>query len=237
MKAGVSRLILAAEVDGRLWSVGGSPLVIPDGLDGAGLVLAQVGAQLTGPGPWRVSVRYSGMAFELVVSPDGSVDAAAGTELTPHVRMWIRPPGSMPVFPVARLPEDASEFRSDVHVVSAHPGSGASTWAQLLRVPERIIVSPPDGARVVVLRSTLAGVEAAKQYSSTAAALLVVADAPGRTSPAVSRALRVLGGAAPVVRAPWIPALRGVVSAPAGTESIKAVAKVAAAIRNTRRTS
>lgn len=230
--------VVAAHVDGHMWTVGAVPLVVPDGVDGAGLVLAQVGALLAPPGPWPVSVRYGTFAFELIVSTDGSVSAAPGTNLTPEILKWIRPAGFVPMVPTESVVESAPHAPTpQLELLSAHPGSGTSTWAQLLDLQEVTVETRTGLPLLVVLRSTLAGTEAAKFYTSGAAALLVVADAPGKVPAPVARAIRVLEGAAPVVRVPWVPALRGMNVVPDGPAIKKAAAKVAAAVDKNRRKS
>lgn len=228
--------VVAAHVDGHLWNVGGVPLVLPDGVDGAGMVLAQVGALLSPPGPWPVSVRYGRYAFELIVSTDGSVSASPGTKMSPEVLMWLRPPGFVPMVP-AETVDDRSPLAPPrlLEVLSAHPGSGASTWAQLLGMEEVTVEAQTGLPLLVVVRSTLSGTEAAKFYTSGAAALLVVADAPGKVPAPVARAIRVLEGAAPVVRVPWVPALRGMNVVPEGPAIKKVAAKFAAAVEKNRR--
>jgi hypothetical protein len=228
--------VVASQVDAHLWNVGGVPLVVPDGVDGPGLVLAQAGALLAGLGPWPVSVQYSGLAFELEVQTDGSVSAAPGTQLTPHVLSWIRPAGSLPFVPKAPLQEAPPVSSTPpVELVSVHHGSGATTWAQLLGFKEVTRETQSGPHPFVVLRSTLAGTEAAKAHTSDAAALLVVADAPGKVPAPVARAIRVLEGAAPIVRVPWVPALRGMNVVPEGPAIKKVAAKVAATVDKHRR--
>lgn len=227
--------VVATHVDGHLWTVGGVPLVVPPNMDGPGLVLAQVGALLTAPGPWPVSVRYNDMAFELEIATDGSVSASPGTQLTPHVLMWIRPAGSLPMVPQETFEAPVSDPSPLVEVLGAHRGAGTSTWAQLLGVQEVTADSRTGLPLLVVARSTLAGTEATKFFTSDASALLIVADAPGKVPAPVARAIRVLEGAAPVVRVPWVPALRGMNVVPDGPAIKKAAAKVAAAVDKNRR--
>lgn len=110
-------------------------------------------------------------------------------------------------------------------LLGAHHVAGASTWAQLLGLDE--VDHPPDeGEILVVARTTLAGVEAAKPLTRRASAVLLVPDAPGRVPPQVRRAITVLAGAAPVVRAPWLRELRGALDVPDTRRIRQAAAKV-----------
>lgn len=119
-----------------------------------------------------------------------------------------------------------------LRLVGAHHGAGTSTWAHLLDAQE-LEEPPAAGGFVVVARTTIAGVEAAKPFTSRARAVLLVADAPGRVRPEVRRAITVLaGGGAPLVRVPWMPALRGLAEVPDLPTLKKAAAKVAATIDN-----
>lgn len=227
--------VVATHVDGHLWTVGGVPLVVPPNVDGPGLILAQVGALLMSPGPWPVSIRHGGRVFELMIAPDGSVGVLPGTQLTPHVLRWIRPAGSVPMVPQDVFEGQVPEKSPLGEVMGAHRGAGTSTWAQLLGFPEVTDETRTGLPLFVVLRSTLAGAEASKFYTSGASVLLVVADAAGKVPASVARAIRVLEGAAPVVRVPWVTALRGMNVVPDGPAIKKVAAKVAATMEKSRR--
>ncbi|WP_424937785.1 MULTISPECIES: hypothetical protein [Bacteria] len=225
--------VVAAHVAGPMWTVGGIPLVVPAGLEAPALVLAQLGGVLTGGGPWPVEVRQGGMTIDLVVQVDGSVSAAQGAAVTPPVRSWLRPAGAVEVL-AAAVPDPVTAV-PQLELLSAHVVSGASTWARLLGVQEVSAETRSGLPLLVAARSTLAGVEAAKSYTSGASVVLVIADAPGKVPAPVARAIRVLEGAAPVVRVPWVPALRGMDSVPDVPVVKKAAARVAAAVEKNRR--
>lgn len=175
------------------------------------LVRAAVGG-FDGIGPWVVALTHQTYGEERFrVNRDGSVQWQSG-----HGLVALAPAGTIAV---PRLP-----------VFSAHHGSGATTWAQLLDADE--VSAPGERRPLVVIRSTLAGVEAAKAHTRTAGAVLVVADAAGSVPAEVRRAVRVLEGAAPVVRVPWVPALRGVIAVPDSPAIVKVGAKVAATVHN-----
>lgn len=122
-------------------------------------------------------------------------------------------------------------------LVAAHPVAGASTWALLLH-EEEVAEPPAEGPWVLVCRSTPAGVQSAKKHigrwgCERLRAVLVVADAPGRVPRAADRELKILGGAVRVVRAPWVPGLRGVVAANLNAQAgplIRPAARVRAAL-------
>lgn len=165
-------------------------------------------AKVGGPGPWTVGLqRVGGGVHGFRVYRDGSVKAF--TERT-FEQVWG--PGSV------RVPK--------LLLLGAHPGSGVSTWTQLLSGAEVSADDAPEHPPVVVARSTLAGIDAAKTYARTAGVVLMVADAPGSVSADVRRAVRVLSGAIPVVRAPWVNALRGVNTVPDTPALTKASAAV-----------
>lgn len=114
-------------------------------------------------------------------------------------------------------------------LVSAHAGSGSSTWAQLLDATE-LPREVAGRGYVIVARTTLRGIEAAKFLTPRAAAVLLVADAPGRPSAEVRRQIKVLSGASHIVTVPWVPSLRGMDTITESSTLRRAVAKVAAAI-------
>lgn len=165
-------------------------------------------AELGGPGPWPVRLqRVRGAVHGFWVYPDGSVQAHTDRAFE---QVWG--PGSVPT--------------PKLILLGAHPGSGVTTWAQLLSGVELSTEDAPAYAPLVVARSTLAGIDAAKPHTRTAGAVLLVADAPGPVPADVRRAIRVLSGAAAVVRAPWVSALRGVNTVPETSAVNKASAAV-----------
>lgn len=96
--------------------------------------------------------------------------------------------------------------------VAAHGGAGATTWAHVLGGVDGGPDMPEDVSPVVlVARASLAGIDAAKRalaaHAAKVACVLVVPAAPGRPHRAIRNELRVLGGAASLVPAPWVPAL------------------------------
>ena len=96
--------------------------------------------------------------------------------------------------------------------VAAHGGAGATTWARVLGGADGGPEMPEDGTPVVlVARASVAGIDAAKRILAAQGAavrcVLVVPAAPGRPHRSIRNELRVLGGAAPLVHAPWVPAL------------------------------
>jgi hypothetical protein len=171
-------------------------------------------AHSTGPAPWSFVLEHPAQGkVAFLVRTDGSISA--------YLRSGLRELWPAASVTPRRLP-----------LLPGHAGAGASTWAHLLGATEMGIADlQQDTTRaLVVVRSTLAGAAAARPLASRAGAVLVVADAPGRPSKDVRRAIRVLSGASPVIEAPWIPALRGVTSVPDSPAVRKAAAGVAAAI-------
>lgn len=165
------------------------------------------------PAPWEISLEHTTSGRTLFrVNADGSVIAYLRT-------------GAREVWPAGTIPARL------LPMIGAHQGAGVSVWAQLLGGVEVPAVDDDNGPALIVVRSTLAGVEAAKRYSAKAGAILLVADAAGKLPPEVRRAVRVLQGAAPVIPVPWLPALRGMISVPENAAIKKAAAKVAAAVR------
>lgn len=112
-------------------------------------------------------------------------------------------------------------------LLSAHPVSGASTWAGLLGVPEMplVVAAASAGPVLVAARSTVDGIRAAKRMNGALPGhvlrvVLLVADAPGSVPRLVRDELAGLAGVCPVVAVPWVPALRGV---PAGAVALARV--------------
>lgn len=233
----LSEKLIAAHVGGPMWTIGGHPLLVPNGRDVTAIVLERALSLVAGPPPWPMEVRHDGVTIELLLEGDGTVVAAPQTALTPPVRRWLH--AAPPPAPLrergATITDRTSPTMPGFHLLSAHVGSGASTWAQLMQVHETTADERPEAPIVVVARTTLAGVDAAKGYTSGASAVLLVADAAGRPPGPVVRAIRVLEGATPVVRAPWVPALRGMVTVPESTKTRRVAARVAAAVENRRK--
>jgi hypothetical protein len=126
---------------------------------------------------------------------------------------------------------DEQAIKAGWTLYGLHHGSGASTWAELLDSTEIATPDAASGRLLLVARTTLRGVEVAKQLSYRAGAVLMVADAPGNVPADVRRGIKVLSGAAPIVRVPWAPALRGMLTVPQNPAVAKAAAKIAAAVR------
>jgi hypothetical protein len=221
--------VVLTQITDQLWLIGDESIALPAGVDVCDFLIAQALRGAGGLVPLPVEVRGMGTILQLVVLPDGSVTNGSGGALTPTVLRWLRPAGSLSsefgAAPVGPAPVPLRMF-------GTHPGAGLTTWAQLLG---GAAAGSVDEKTLLVTRTTLAGVESAKAYTATAAAVLLVADAPGSVPRDVARSIRVLEGAIPAVRAPWVPALRGMVSVPPGTEKSKAVAKVATALSQLRR--
>lgn len=125
--------------------------------------------------------------------------------------------------------------------VAAHGGAGATTWARVLGGTDGGPEMPDDGVPVVlVARGSVAGIDAAKRilaaHAAAVACVLVVPAAPGRPHRTIRNELRVLGGAAPLVHAPWVPALLAMRPAQAGPDDIppKDLARLRAALPPTR---
>lgn len=102
--------------------------------------------------------------------------------------------------------------------LSAHGGAGATAWASVLgghdggSVMDWVPGDSRRGGAVLVLRSTVDGIAAAKKaiahYGAGAfTCALAVAAAPGRPPRVISDELKVLAGAVALARAPWVPAL------------------------------
>lgn len=102
--------------------------------------------------------------------------------------------------------------------LSAHGGAGATVWASVLDghdggpAMKWVPAGSPRGGAVLVLRSTVDGIAAAKKAIAHHGAgaftcALAVAAAPGRPPRVISDELKILGGAVPLARAPWVPAL------------------------------
>lgn len=101
--------------------------------------------------------------------------------------------------------------------VAAHGGAGATSWAAILAgvdggPVDASLAEHRTGPVVLVARASADGISAAKtsihQYGAAAfASVLVVPAGPGRVHRVIAAELKVLGGAARVIKAPWLPRL------------------------------
>lgn len=185
---------------GPMWAVNGHPLAVGAGKDLRRVVLDTVARVVAAAAPVRVIVTDGPRVTRLVLRLDGS-SVAEGDDAA----VWAGPAATAP----------AVLHRDSVSVVGVLPGSGSSTWAILLDLPEAQLHDEPAGRVVLVCRSTPAGIDAAKravrEFGTAAVdAVLVVADAPGKPVPAAVREQRVLAGAVRVVPVPWLSRLRAV---------------------------
>ncbi|OII36117.1 hypothetical protein BIU98_00780 [Curtobacterium sp. MMLR14_010] len=184
---------------GPMWAVNGHVLTISPGEDLRRTVLDTAAGIAQATAPVRVVVTDGPRVTRVVLRLDGS-SVAEGDDAA----AWAGP-GVQPVAPP----------RSRQSLVGVHAGSGASTWALLLDLPEAQLTDDPTGPVVLVCRSTPAGINVAKAAvhalgTDAVDAVLVVADAPGKPVPAAVREQRVLAGAVSVVPVPWLPRLRAV---------------------------
>ncbi|MGP5220580.1 hypothetical protein [Arthrobacter rhombi] len=153
----------------------------------------------------------------------------AGAEVAPvqPVNPWLEAARSIPApAPVDPAQDQATQDEQDTETerelpvfVGAHGGAGATAWAGILEAVDAGNISSwttseqePDTAVVLVLRASLDGVTAAKTAlahhgASTFTAGLVVAAGPGRTPRRINDELKILAGAVPLARAPWVPEL------------------------------
>ena len=125
--------------------------------------------------------------------------------------------------------------------VAAHGGAGATTWARVLGGTDCGPEMPEDGTPIVlVARASVAGIDAAKRilaaHAAAVACVLIVPAAPRRPHRSIRNELLVLGGAAPLVHAPWVPALLATRPMQAGPDDIppKDLARLRAALPPTR---
>lgn len=215
--------ITLAQLNGPMWAVDGRTVEVPAGEHPARTVLEAVPAGGTAV---ELNVRPTGHEpFTLTLGADGAVTTNALTD--PRILHWLRPAQAQPA--TGGGVGEASSW----HLFGVHHGSGVSTWTELLDGVE--LADPDDysGRLLVVARTTLQGVEAAKQLTHRAGAVLMVPDAPGALPADVRRGIKVLSGAAPIVRAPWVPALRGTLTVSHTPAVTKAATKIAAALRTT----
>ncbi|GHE24273.1 hypothetical protein GCM10017779_71880 [Streptomyces capillispiralis] len=156
-----------------------------------------------------------------------SVVPAPSDGPAPAARPSVRPgdPSAAPAgAEPARLPSATRFPGAAVSWVGAHGGAGCTTLARLLGGAD-VGVRWPDPARgeparmIVVARTHASGIQAASSVldalrtaapapAAEAAAVVLVADAPGRLPAELARRVRVLGSVATVHRVPWVPAWR-----------------------------
>jgi hypothetical protein len=209
-----------------MWLVGGQTVEVPAGVAPAVFLIDLLGADSAELGERVIDVQPAGQpSFTLSLGVDGSVTTTALTD--PRILEWLRPARDRAEAPVV----DEQAVKAGWTVYGLHHGSGVSTWAELLGSSEIPTPDAASGRLLLVARTTLRGVEEAKQLTYRAGAVLMVADAPGNVPADVRRGIKVLSGAAPIVRVPWVPALRGMLTVPQDPAVAKAAAKIAAAVR------
>jgi hypothetical protein len=186
---------------GPMWAVNGHVLTVHEGEDVRRAVLDAVANLVDATAPVRVVVTDGQLVTKVVLRLDGS-SVAEGADAA----SWAGPGrADLPLAVAGR----------QTLIVGVHPTAGATTWAQLLDLPEAELADELAGPVVLVCRSTPAGINATKAAihslgPAAVDAVLVVADAPGKPVPAAAREQRVLAGAVPVVPVPWLPRLRAV---------------------------
>ncbi|WP_417221236.1 hypothetical protein [Arthrobacter sp.] len=157
-------------------------------------------------------------------SQDASTDVRPGQP----VNAWLEAARSVPTpthaaaVPSTNSQDAASPRPARPVLVGAHGGAGATAWAGILDATDAgnihtATIHAPDTeqgstAVVLVLRASLDGVTAAKNALATHgadrfAAALVVAAGPGRSPRRINDELKILAGALPVARTPWVPEL------------------------------
>lgn len=186
---------------GPMWAVNGHVLTVHEGEDVRRAVLDAVANLVDATAPVRVVVTDGQLVTKVVLRLDGS-SVAEGADAA----SWAGPGrADLPLAVAAR----------QTSIVGVHPTAGATTWAQLLDLPEAELADELTGQVILVCRSTPAGINATKaaihsRGPAAVDAVLVVADAPGKPVPAAAREQGVLAGAVPVVPVPWLPRLRAV---------------------------
>ena len=224
-------MITLAQLNGPMWAVGGETVEVPAGADAARFLIDYATAGAGGED--AILVRPIGQEpFTLTLQADGAITTDVVTD--PRVLAWLRlaTRSGSDEWPASARAVDAP-VSSGWNLYGAHPGAGATTWAELLDGTELTDLTAADGRILVATRTTLRGIEAAKSLTHRAGALLLVADAPGSVPADVRRGIRVLSGAAPIVRVPWLPPLRGTLTISHTSTVTKAAAKINAAIRAT----
>lgn len=219
-------MVTVAQLNGPMWAVGGQTVEVPTGATPARFIIDLLEADSGDLGDRELDVRPTGQpSFTLTLGADGAVTTSALTD--PRILGWLRPARSADDKPAV----DQLAIKAGWPLYGLHHGAGTTSWAQLLESAEIASPDAHSGRLLIVARTTLQGVEAAKTLTYRAGAVLMVADAPGKLTPDVRRGIRVLTGAAPVVTVPWIPTLRGTLTVTHTPAVAKAAAKIAAAIR------
>lgn len=220
-------MVAVAQLHASIWAIGGQAFEVPPEIPPALFITELLQARSAGLGTREVTVRPTGQpSFTLTLDADGTVTTKSITD--PRILQWLRPARSADVIPIV----PPAVITAGWSLFGVHHGSGATTWSHLLEGTE---ISDPDatsGRLLIVARTTLRGVEQAKALTYRAGAVLMVADAPGRVPADVRRGIRVLSGAAPIVRIPWIAPLRGTGTVPHTPAVAKAAAKIAASVRS-----
>ncbi|RII99118.1 hypothetical protein DZF96_00070 [Clavibacter michiganensis] len=198
-----SSVVCAVHASGPLWAVDGAPLIVPPGQDARRAVLEAASRAAGDLAPYRVTVIDGDRVTRVAVGADGR-SVADGADAP----LWAGP-GEVDT-------SGWTEAVGSLVALGCHPAAGTTSWAQLLGLREAMADTPvnPEDRVLLVCRSVPAGLAQAKYAiwdlgRRRVAAVLVVADAPGRPVPAARRELKVVAGAAPVIFAPWVPALRG----------------------------
>ncbi|MDJ0336600.1 hypothetical protein QMG83_15330 [Salinibacterium sp. G-O1] len=221
-------MVAVAQLNGPIWTVGGQALEVPAGILPAQYITDLLRVRSVELGQREVTVRPTEQQpFTLTLGADGSVTAKSIAD--PQILQWLRPARSDNVTPLVPQPT----IKGGWTLFGLHHGSGATTWANLLDGTEIGDPKASSGRLLLVARTTLGGIEQAKTLTYRAGAVLMVADAPGTLPADVRRGIRVLSGAAPLVRVPWLAALRGTMTASHTPAVAKAAAKIAASIRGT----
>lgn len=164
-----------------------------------------------GPGTVKTMNQNRETSQDAHVRPDQPVNA------------WLEAARSIPTpSPPAAVPSTSEQDTTGTGparpvLVGAHGGAGATAWAGILDATDAGNIHTWDteqGSTVVVLvlRASLDGVTAAKNALAAYgvdrfAAALVVAAGPGRPPRRINDELRILGGALPLARTPWVPEL------------------------------
>lgn len=149
-----------------------------------------------------------------------------GAEVAPvqPVNPWLEAARSIPApAPADPVQDQATQDEQDTDTeeqrpvfVGAHGGAGATAWAGILDGVDagniNTWTAKGESAVVLVLRASLDGVTAAKTAlahhgAEAFTSALVVAAGPGRTPRRINDELKILAGAVPLARAPWVPEL------------------------------
>ncbi|MGW1144149.1 DUF6668 family protein [Streptomyces sp. NPDC002454] len=139
--------------------------------------------------------------------------------------IWVRGPVAVTETP-APAPMDPQQPRPAGRMawVGAHGGAGVTTLAQVFGGVDagRSLPLPAQGGPqtvVLVARTHASGLRAVSRVldafrrgqeppGTTLAAVVLVADAPGRLPRPLQQRIKVIGSVVPVHRVPWVPAWR-----------------------------